>query len=59
MVDVDTEFLEALANDRIVRRLACLDMSADEVPTVRIPLTQRMTMHQQHETVANKRCDHQ
>ncbi len=29
---------------------------ADEVPAVRIPLTQRMTMHHQHETVANKRC---
>ena len=53
-MDVDTEFLEALPNDGFVRRLAWLDMSADEVPTVRIPLTQRMAMRQQHETVANK-----
>src|SRR5690606_23818431 len=42
--------------DRLVRRLACRDMSADEVPTVGIPLARGMTMHQPHETVSNKRC---
>ncbi len=57
IVDVDTQLLQALPNDRLVRRLTGLDMSADEVPTVRVPLTRRMTMHQQHETVANERCD--
>lgn len=54
---MDTELLEALPNDRLARRLAFLDMSTDQVPTIRIPLTQRMTMHQEHETVANKHCD--
>ena len=48
---MDTELLEALPNDRLARRLAFLDMSTDQVPTIRIPLTQRMTMHQEHETV--------
>jgi len=57
VVDLDAEFLKALPNDRLVRGLTRLDMSADEVPTVRIPLARRVTMHQKDQTVADKRCD--
>ena len=33
-MDVDTDFFEAFPCDGLVRRLARLDMSADEVPAV-------------------------
>jgi hypothetical protein len=32
-------------------------MSAYEVPAVGIPPTRRMAMHEEHETVVNKRSD--
>jgi hypothetical protein len=53
-VDVDTEFFEALPTDDLVRRLASVDMPADEVPAVWIPPTQWMAMHHEHEAVAHK-----
>ena len=57
VVDVDTEFLEALPDDRLTRQLTVLDMPSDQVPAVRIPLTAGMAMHHQNQTVANKRSD--
>jgi hypothetical protein len=54
VVDVDTEFFEAFPPDGLVRQLARLDMTADEIPTVGIPATGWMAMHQEHETVAHK-----
>jgi hypothetical protein len=57
VVDVDTEFFEAFPNDGLVRRLARIDMSADEVPTVGIPPTRWMAMHQEYVTVAHKCSD--
>ena len=56
-MDVDTEFFEAFPTDGLVRQLARLDMSADEVPAVGIPPTRWMAMHQEHETVAHKCSD--
>jgi hypothetical protein len=56
-VDVDTEFFEAFPSYGLVRRLARLDMSADEVPAVGIPPTRWMAMHQEHETVTHKCSD--
>ncbi len=56
-MDVDTEFFEAFPNDGLVRRLARIDMSADEVPTVGIPPTRWMAMHQEYVTVAHKYSD--
>ena len=48
VVDVDPEFFEAFPPDGLVRQLARLDMSADEVPAVEIPPTRLMAMHQKH-----------
>jgi hypothetical protein len=45
-MDVDTEFFEAFPTDGLVRQLAPLDMTADEVPAVGIPPTRWMAMHQ-------------
>jgi hypothetical protein len=56
-VDVDTEFFEAFPNDGLGRRLARIDMSADEVPTVGISPTRWMAMHQEDVTVAHKCSD--
>jgi hypothetical protein len=57
VVDVDPEFFEAFPPEGLVRKLARLDMSADEVPAVGIPLTRWMAMHQEHLTVAHKCSD--
>lgn len=57
VVDVDTEFLEALSDDRLSGQLTVLDMPSDQVPTVRVPLSAGMAMHHQNQTVANKRSD--
>ncbi|GAA2153932.1 hypothetical protein GCM10009844_39060 [Nocardioides koreensis] len=54
VVDVDTEFFEAFPTDGLVRQLARLDVSADEIPAVGIHPTRWMAMHQEHETVAHK-----
>jgi hypothetical protein len=56
-VDVDPEFFEAFPPDSLVRYLARLDMSADEVPAVGIPPTRWPAMHEEHETVAYKCSD--
>jgi hypothetical protein len=56
-MDVDTKFFEAFPTDGLVRRLAWVDMPADEVPAIWIPATQWMAMHHEHETVAHKRSD--
>jgi hypothetical protein len=56
-VDEDTELLETFPAEGLVRRLARLDMSADEVPAVGIPPTRWMAMHQERETVAHKYSD--
>ncbi len=53
-MDTNTEFFEAFPTDGLMRRLARLDMSADEVPAVGIPPTRWMAVHQEHETVAHK-----
>jgi hypothetical protein len=54
---VDTELFEAFPTDGLVRQLARLDMSADEVPAVGIPPTRGMAVHQEHEAVAHKCSD--
>ena len=54
---MDSEFFKAFPNNGLVRQLARLDMSADEVPAIWIPLTQWMAMHHEHETVAHKCSD--
>ena len=51
---MDPEFFEAFPTDGLVRRLARLDMSADEVPAVGIPPTRWVAMRQEHETIAYK-----
>jgi hypothetical protein len=56
-VDVAPEFFEAFPPNDLVRQLARLDMSADEIPGVGIPLTRWMAMHQEHQTVAHKGSD--
>src|SRR5882757_2437061 len=56
-MDVDTEFFEAFPTDGLVRRLASVDMPADEVPAIWIPPTQWMAMHHEHEAVAHKCSD--
>jgi hypothetical protein len=48
VVDVDPEFIDACPADGMVRQLARLDMSADEVPTAEVPPT-RVVMYQEHE----------
>ena len=45
---------QALPDDRLMRRLADLDMAADEVPAVGIPLPERMAMGQQDVAIANR-----
>ena len=57
VVDVDAEFLETLADDRLVRRLAQLNMSPNEVPTVGIPLARWVAMREEHTTVAHEDRD--
>ncbi len=57
VVNVDSEFFETFPNDGLLRQLAGLDMSADEIPAVRIPPTRWMAMHQEHEAVAHKQSD--
>ena len=52
-MDTNTEFFETFPTDGLSRRLARLDMSADEVPAVGIPPTRWMAVHQEHETVAH------
>ena len=56
-MDTNTEFFETFPTDGLMRRLARLDMSADEVPAVGIPPTRWMAVHQEHETVAHKCSD--
>jgi hypothetical protein len=56
-VDVDPEFFETFPTDGLVRQLARLDMSADEVPAVGIPPTRWVAMYQEHQTVAHKCSD--
>ena len=56
-MDTNTEFFEAFPTDGLMRRLARLDMSADEVPAVGIPPTRWMAVHQEHETVAHQGRD--
>ena len=57
VVDMDTELFEAFPTDSLVRGLARLDMSADEVPAVGIPPTRWMAVHQEHETVSHQGSD--
>jgi hypothetical protein len=48
ILNVDPEFFEAFPPDRLMWKLARLDMPADEVPAVGIPPARWMAMRQEH-----------
>lgn len=50
----DAELLETLPDDRLLRQFARFDMSADEVPTVGVPPTERMSVCEKHLAIANQ-----
>lgn len=54
---MDSEFFEAFPADGLVRQLALLDMSADEIPAVGIPPTRWVATRQEHEPVAHECSD--
>lgn len=57
IVDEHPELLQALPHNGLHRQLATLDVTTDEVPTVWVPLPQRMTMRKQDEPCTHEYSD--